>query len=242
VKNLPRSLQVSLIAVNATLYAVLGYLTYLGVFAPALGTVRFWPSVFVPAVFAIAFSPLIGGLGAAIGIFISDMMIHGNPLLSLTVGVPANFLGFYTVGVVYRYVRNTRNALTLTLIEILAVSASLYLVSSLGVLDKGFVFSATLAIVFTIALTLAFMLIYKGEASRVAFAGSTGLILGSAVIGIGVWLYSQFFLLPTGEKGLPLWAALVWFLWTYITEVPFIVLLAPPVIHLLEKLGLAKSG
>ncbi|MCD6236123.1 MAG: hypothetical protein J7J94_03950, partial [Thaumarchaeota archaeon] len=92
------SLEASLIAVNAALYAAFGYLTYLGLFAPVFGTVRFWPAVIIPAVFSVLFSPRIGGVGAAVGIFISDMLIHGNPLLSLTVGVPSNFIGFYLIG------------------------------------------------------------------------------------------------------------------------------------------------
>lgn len=237
-KGKPRSLTTSLIAINATLYAVIGYLTYLGVFAPVIGTVRFWPSVFVPAVFSIAFTPLIGGLGAAIGIFISDMMVHGNPLLSLSVGVPANFLGFYVVGLTYRYIKNTRRALVLVLGEIAVVSLILYLAYTISLVDGGFALAALIAIVSTMGLTLAFMLFYRGEASRIVFAGSTGLIVGSIIIGIGVWLYSQFFTLPSGDKSLPVWAAIVWFLWTYLTEVPFIALLAPPTVHLLKKVGL----
>ncbi|MEZ0345845.1 MAG: hypothetical protein ABWK01_04780 [Infirmifilum sp.] len=240
-KTLPRSLATSLVAINATLYAVIGYLTYLGVFTPVIGTVRFWPSVFVPAVFSIAFSPLIGGLGAAIGIFISDMLVHGNPLLSLSVGVPANFLGFYAVGLTYKHVRNTRSALLLTLVEVAATSLALYLAYQHALVDQNFYFAASIAIVSTLGLTLAFIAIYKGEASRIIFAGSTGLILGSAVIGIGVWLYSQSFTLPSGAKALPAWASLVWFLWTYLTEVPFIALLAPPTIALLRRTGLSRE-
>ncbi|MEM4430788.1 MAG: hypothetical protein QXM08_06460, partial [Thermofilaceae archaeon] len=67
---------VALTSLNAALYAALGYASYLGLFAPAIGVVRFWPSVFVPALFAVLFGELVGGLGAAIGIFISDMLIH----------------------------------------------------------------------------------------------------------------------------------------------------------------------
>jgi len=38
---------------------------------------------------------LAGGVGAAIGIFLSDMLTHGMPLLSLSVGVTSNFIAFY---------------------------------------------------------------------------------------------------------------------------------------------------
>ena len=94
-----KSQQVVMTALNATLYVVLGYMTFLGIFAPIVGVVRFWGiAVVVPAVFATLFGGMVGGVGAAIGIFISDMIIHGNMLLSLAVGVPANFVMFYIIG------------------------------------------------------------------------------------------------------------------------------------------------
>ena len=93
-----KSWEIATIALSASLYAVIGYASYLGIFTPMIGVVRFWPSVFIPAVFAVLFGPRVGGISAAIGIFISDMMIHGNALLSLSVGVPANFVCFYSVG------------------------------------------------------------------------------------------------------------------------------------------------
>ena len=71
-------------SLNGALYATLGYMTFLGLFAPIVGVVRFWPGVFVPAVFAVLFGPVVGGVGASIGIFISDMLVHGNALLSLS--------------------------------------------------------------------------------------------------------------------------------------------------------------
>ena len=51
------------------LYAVVGYLIYifLPITAPGIGIVRFWPSVVIPATFAVLFGPMVGGLGAAMG-------------------------------------------------------------------------------------------------------------------------------------------------------------------------------
>ncbi|RLE80596.1 MAG: hypothetical protein DRJ36_02085, partial [Thermoprotei archaeon] len=88
--------------VCGVLYAVVGYLTYLGIFCPVVGVVRFWPVVVIPAVFSVLFGPIAGGVGAAIGIFISDMLVHGNALLSVTVGVTSNFTCFYLIGVLSR--------------------------------------------------------------------------------------------------------------------------------------------
>ncbi|MFB0568979.1 MAG: hypothetical protein ACETV0_05130 [Nitrososphaeria archaeon] len=95
----PLSLSVALVAMNAASYAVVG--VFIFYFVPLYvggGIVRFWPQVFVPGVFAVVFGPTVGGLGAAIGIFINDMFIHGDALLSLIVGVPANFIMFYLIG------------------------------------------------------------------------------------------------------------------------------------------------
>jgi type IV secretory pathway TrbD component len=219
----------------AVLYALVGWLSYLGVFTPVLGVVRFWPSVFVPAVFAIAFSPYVGGVGAAIGIFISDMMIHGNALLSLTVGVPANFVAFYLTGALYRRVRSsTLPALVAEVAASLLVLALLY---SWGAVPQDLLAAGGAAA----AVTLALALLFKGEDRAIVLAGSTGLLAGSAIVGAGVWLFSQFFTLPTGGSRLPIVAAAVWFAWTYFTEVPFIALLTPPIVKALRRASLARQ-
>ena len=99
-----RALDVAATAINAGLYAGLGLIFYyiLPITAPGIGTVRFWPPVIVPAVFAALFGPWVGGTGAMIGIFVSDMFIHGNPLLSLMAGITSNFAGFFLVGYLAR--------------------------------------------------------------------------------------------------------------------------------------------
>lgn len=230
-----KPLEVTLSAVCAVLYALVGWLSYLGIFTPVFGVVRFWPSVFVPAVFAVAFSPLVGGLGAAVGIFISDMLIHGNALLSLTVGVPANFLGFYTVGEVYR--RLKKGAVPILAGELGLTLAILALLYAWGVVPRDLLVAGLLAS----AVTLVLGVVFKGDDRSIVLAGSTGLIVGSAVVGAGVWAFSQFFALPTGESSLPLTAAAAWFVWTFFTEVPFIAALTPPLVRALRHANLAWS-
>ena len=99
-----KAMEIAMMGICAALYAIVGYLTNLGIISPVVGVVRFWPSVIVPAVFAILFGPWVGGVGAAIGIFFADMIHpgHGIALLSLTVGVPSNFLGFFLLGYIGR--------------------------------------------------------------------------------------------------------------------------------------------
>ncbi|MCS7104375.1 MAG: hypothetical protein NZ954_02260 [Thermofilaceae archaeon] len=223
---------VSLVSLNAALYAALGYASYLGLFAPVIGVVRFWPSVFIPSTFAILFGETVGGLGAAIGIFISDLLIHGNVLLSLTVGVPANFLGFYTVGYLYKRLKDGRKWLAAVLFEEVLVLSLVVASYYFGYID----WSVALAYLIGMTVSMFFTLVYGGSRfPLITFACSTGLLIGSAVIGFGVYAFSQFFVLPSGASHLPLDAALIWFLWTYVTEIPFMVALVPPLTRAAER-------
>lgn len=88
-----KTLSIAMVTVCAALYAFIGRLTDLSITGP--GGVAFWPAVVIPAVFSTLFGPWVGGVGAAIGIFIRDMLFHGDALLSLSAGVTANFIGFF---------------------------------------------------------------------------------------------------------------------------------------------------
>ncbi len=223
-----KTLDIVATGVSAALYAGFGYMTHLGVFAPVIGVVRFWPSVIIPAVFAILFGPLVGGLGAAIGIFISDMLIHGNALLSLTVGVPSNFVGFYLVGYVGRKRISNQVLLASTVLGFLVGTSSLWL-SFQGYLDPT---TATLfsgICIFSTLLTVVISVIWPNKRSY-GVACVLGLMVGSAIIGLGVWGFSQIFMLPSGDANLPFYASILWFVWTYATEIPFLVVLVPPIL------------
>ena len=80
-----------------------------------------------------------------------------------------------------------------------------------------------------IALTIGIVLIFP-DWRGVNIASVIGLGVGSLWIGLGVWVYSKFFLLPTNETNLSFFAALGWFIWTYFTEIPFLLLLVPPIL------------
>lgn len=226
-------LEASLISICAALYVALGYLTYLGIFAPVFGTVRFWPAVIVPAAFSILFSPRIGGVGAAIGIFISDMMIHGNPVLSLTVGVPANFAAFYLIGwLAQRWSNRGSAALTIS-IQLIPVAgcAAIYLLELIDWLTALIYLAVSIIVLaFTMMLALA-----RRRLLGIAAASSLGLMAGSAIIGIGLWAYSQLLILPGGIRNAPMIFALGWFLWTYLTEIPFIQFFLPPILKAVSR-------
>lgn len=92
--------EVTAAALCAALYAVAKAAT---AFIPTpWGIGQFAPGVVVPAFFTILFGPLVGALGAGIGVFVGDLYLSTfgltNPFLSLIAGVPANFVGFYLLG------------------------------------------------------------------------------------------------------------------------------------------------
>jgi hypothetical protein len=219
------------IGLCGALYASFGYLTTLGIFAPVIGVVRFWPVVVVPAVFATLFGPWVGGLGAAIGIFISDLVIHGNALLSLTVGVPSNFIGFYLIGHIARKKMGVKVEMGgLLLSGMFALLAGLLLVSAPQYLTAPTsLFFLAVGIVSVVLTLIVYLVFPQWRAYQIA--SIIGLGVGSLWIGVGVWAFSQFFVVTTtGEINLPLYGALGWFIWTYYTEIPFLILAVPPIL------------
>lgn len=230
-----KSWEIATIALSASLYAVIGYASYLGIFTPMIGVVRFWPSVFIPAVFAVLFGPRVGGISAAIGIFISDMMIHGNALLSLSVGVPANFVCFYSVGWFTDKIKNNSR-----LWIIMAISEEIFLVFLIAITMKIGMLSPAVAIAYIIGIGVAlfFTILYGFFWSKnhvLMFAYNTGLLMGSLIIGVGIYLFSQIFVLPGGAQKLSLEAIILWSVWTYATEIPFMVALSTPIIVIGNK-------
>jgi uncharacterized membrane protein len=227
-----KTIDVAMIGVSAALYAIVGVLTNMGLVAPVVGVVKFWPAVIVPGIFAVLFGPWVGGIGAAIGIFVSDMVQpgHGIPLLSLTVGCTSNFAGFYLVGLISRQKMEWRNILTLLAIGSVALTGMigyLFMINQLT-LDVVALFLGVLFA--SVAIVIGFGL-WKPEWKTYGLASVIGLLVGSAVIGFGLWGYSQFLTLPlTGfERNAPLYASLLWIVWTFATEIPFLVAIVPPV-------------
>jgi hypothetical protein len=231
-----RSIETALIAVNAALYAGVGYMTFLGIFAPVVGTVRFWPVVVIPALFSILFSPRVGALGAGIGIFISDLAIHGDAILSLTVGVPANIAGFYLLGKLSRSMKG-RPTGVMAALQFIPLAIAILATWPGGLLDisTGIIFIGAAFI--SLVIGLVFILFKRGYETVIA-ASSIGLLVGATIIGLGVWAYSQFFSLPPvagGGMDLPLTAAAILFLFTYLTEIPFLIALLPPLVDAVRR-------
>ena len=233
-----KTLDIAIMGVGAALYAIIGVLTNLGIVSPVVGVVKFWPAVIVPGIFAVLFGPLVGGTSAAIGIFISDMVQpgHGIPLLSLTVGCTSNFVGFYLIGLISRQKMKWRNillALFAGSIILTAMTGYLFIIELID-MDVLLLFLGVLFASIAIVIGVGF---WKPEWKSYGLASVIGLLVGSAIIGFGLWAYSQFLALPlTGfERNAPFYASFLWLVWTFATEIPFLVTIVPPVINICYK-------
>ena len=60
-----------------------------------------------------------------------------------------------------------------------------------------------------------------------------GLLVGSAIIAAMVPLFSQFFILPGNTVLAPLTVVggLAYLVWTFSTEIPFLIILGPPILE-----------
>ena len=233
-----KTMDVAMIGVSAALYAIVGILTNLGIVTPVVGVVKFLPAVVVPGIFAVLFGRWVGGIGAAIGIFISDMIQpgHGIALLSLTVGCTSNFACFYLIGLISRRKIKWRDLFVILIVGSVALTGMigyLFLINKASLTDVAMVLGVLFACV---AIVIGFGL-WKPEWKNYGLASVVGLLVGSAIIGFGLWAYSQFLPLPlTGfERNAPLYASVLWLVWTFATEIPFLVTIVPPVVKICYK-------
>ncbi|MEM3617696.1 MAG: ECF transporter S component [Candidatus Bathyarchaeia archaeon] len=231
-----KTLHVAMAAICAALYALIGRLTDLGI---TFGGVAFWPAAVIPAVFSVLFGPWVGGTGAAIGIFIRDMLFHGDPLLSLSAGVTGNFAGGFLIGYFARTSLNWKRIGTSMFVGSVTVIAGLLLPILMPVESEGLtkwpshisiaVFSA--AVIASIAIMLAVTKFWP-EWRSYTVGSIIGLGVAAAIIAPVVWAYSQIFWGPKKYFMEPLPSSLIplIFVWTFATEIPFVLLIGPPII------------
>jgi hypothetical protein len=217
------------IGISAALYAAFGILTagwsFLGV--------GFLPAVVIPAIFAVLYGPWVGGLGAAIGIFIRDMFVHGIPLLSLSAGVPPNFIVFFLIG--YISCRNISLKQALAGVTIAAVGLLVPALVFLpdfstftGLSSEAFLLTFGLTIVLSFVIIAVVAVRWK-EWRSYAIGTVVGQALGAALLSVTVWAVSPFFLNYFGTPFAAIYI-LPLFVWTFATEIPFVLLVGPPVI------------
>jgi hypothetical protein len=228
------ALQVATASLNAALYAALGALWTL--FPVTIFGVRFWPQVFVPGAFAVLFGPWVGGVGAAVGIFIADVVYgHHDALLSLFVGVPSNFVMFSVLGFLSQ--RSPKGAARYG--NIVAGVAAPTIIAAYGVYAFSGSTLSILAGISALAVALvAVPFLARSSWGDVQAASSIGLALGSLIIGFGLVAYSSLFVMPQilglGSSPLPIVFAYGTTLWTYLSEIPFLLVLTPPIVKAVQ--------
>ena len=221
-----KTLKIAAFALNAALYVAIGVLFSLVVPIRFMG-VRFWPQVIVPAVFAALFGPWVGGFGAAVGIFVSDIMLGNDPLLSLMAGVTSNFVCFWLIG----YIANKKPRLIIPVVAYGFVTAVLAWIA--------YLYTNLTAVGIIVAICVIFIVVvFLSSKWRGYEVGSVvGLLVGSAIIGATVPLFAAFFTTPGAEPLAPFTLAggVAVFLWTFVTEIPFLLLLGPPIITAVRR-------
>jgi uncharacterized membrane protein len=233
---------VALIGISAAIYAVVGRLTDLGL---TFVGVAFYPAVVIPAVFAVLFGSWVGGFGAAIGIFMRDMLFHGNPFLSLTAGVPPNFIVFFMIGYITAKDIDLKKLITTAVLAIVVIAAGLLVPTVIApaefAIATGLSTIQILALfISTVVLSLVVILAVskRWKQWRSYAVGSViGMAAGAALLSVSYWGYSQLFYDPAGYVTMPLTASFIpiLFVWTFITEIPFVLLAGPPIIKACYK-------
>lgn len=225
-----KTIDIAMIGISAALYAIVGILTNLGIIAPFVGVVKFWPAVIIPGIFAVLFGPWVGGLGAAIGIFVSDMVQpgHGIALLSLSVGCTSNFVAFYLVGLISQRKMKWREILVLLTIISIGLSGIIGYLFTINQLSFDIMSLFLGVIIASIVIVIGFGL-WKPEWKSYGLGSVIGLLVGSTIIGLGLWAYSQQLGLPLYlmEGPAPTYAIFLWLIWTFATEIPFLVFVVP---------------
>lgn len=223
--NAMKTIHVAAFAVNAALYVVLGIL--LSSVAPIyFGGVRFWPQVIVPAVFATVFGPWVGGLGAAVGIFVSDVALGGSPLLSLMAGITSNFVGFWLIGyIANKKVDIKKSTIVFTILTVICTAIA-------------YLYASVLAIGVILGCYIVYLIVvWRGKKYVSYELGSViGLLIGSLIIGIMVPVYAILFApTVTSLPALTTAGILGLFTWTFATEILFLLVLGPPILEAINR-------
>jgi hypothetical protein len=221
-----KTLNIAAVALNAALYVAVGVL-FSTVVPIKFGGVRFWPQVIIPATFAALFGPWVGGFGAAFGIFISDIMLGNDPLLSLIAGVTSNFVCFWLIG----YIANRK---TRWLVPVVSYGIATAILAWIA-----YVYADLLAVGIIVAIYAIFVAVILSSSKWRGYeVGSiVGLLIGSAIIGCTVPLFYALFTPPGTEApvAFTLAGGIYVFLWTFVTEIPFMLVLGPPIITAVKR-------
>ena len=228
-----KAIDIAVIALCAALYAVVGRLTA-GVTFLGVG---FLPAVVIPAVFAVLYGPWVGGIGGAIGIFIRDMFVHGNAALSLVAGVPPNFILFFLIGYIsYRNIDLKKTLVGIVIASVVVVfgfivptliyPSEFTALTGLSTIEILLVFGST---VISSLIIITVVAVKWHQWRSYAIAAVIGQAAGAGLLSVTVWAVSPLFL-SYFKSAIPATFVLPLFVWTFATEVPFVLLVGPPII------------
>ncbi len=153
------SLNVTLMAICAALYAIGSFLTA-NIPSP-WGAGQFRPAVIIPSLFAVIAGPFPAGVGAALGTLIADSAKYGRIYEgSLLAAVPGNFIGFYLFGYIVkkkfswgRFVLASN--ITLTLANLIVAALYVIIFKTLYLADpKYLAFSSQAMVAYIAGLTI----------------------------------------------------------------------------------------
>lgn len=221
---------IAVIGICAALYAAFGIATagfsFLGI--------GFLPAVIIPAVFAVLYGPWVGGISGAIGIFIRDMFVHGIPLLSLSAGVPPNFILFFLIGYIAHRNLSLKQAIAGVVIAAvgLIVPVAVFFPDFLtftGLSAEALVAAFILTVILSLA-AIAIAAIRWKEWRSYAIGAVVGQAAGAALLSVTVYAVSPLFLNFFTSGPISAVYILPIFVWTFATELPFILLVGPPII------------
>jgi hypothetical protein len=224
-----KAIDVAGLALNIALYVAVGYIFY-SLIPISYGGVRFWPPVIVPAVFAVVFGPLVGGIGAAVGIFLSDAIFGNNLLLSLIAGVTSNFVAFFLIGYIAK-----KKIRWITPVITYGVVTAVFI--WIGYAYTGLDFWTKIAFIGVVASSYIIFLVpvvlLRNSRWRSFEVGSVlGMLLGAGIIAATVPPFIAYFL-----NGAPVTVpiALSTFFFTFFTEIPFVLVLGPPIVAAINR-------
>jgi hypothetical protein len=217
-----KALQIAAFALNAALYVATGVIFYT-VLPLSFGPVRFWPQAVIPAVFAAIFGPWVGGFGAALGIFVNDLVLNNNPILSLLAGVTANFACFWLIG----YLARKRFRWALSIAGYGAFTAVLLVIAYLYT-ELSYVVIVALSYAIFLTFALAIRKWFNPKWQNFEIGSVIGLLVGSAIIGLMVPVYLAYF--APNTTPITLSSGLAYLIWTFTTEIPFLLVLGPPIV------------
>jgi hypothetical protein len=217
-----KTLQIAAFALNAALYVAVGILFY-SVLPISFGPVRFWPQAIIPAVFAVVFGPWVGGLGAALGIFVNDLVLNNNPVLSLLAGVTANLACFWLIGYIAK-----KKARWMPSVVGYGVFTALLIAVAYVYTDFVYVAIVGVSYIIFLVFALAIRKWFNPQWQSYEVGSVIGLLVGSAIIGLMVPVYFQYF--APNATPITLASGLAYLIWTFTTEIPFLLILGPPII------------